>query len=371
MVRTVLDTDPDPLVNTVTATYSGLGTTAIATASATTELFQPGVGVTKDCTPDPVVVGGDVTCEIVVTNDSSDDSPDLTNGTIVDTLTGDLLDPANEAVASSDCTPDLPTGESCTIITELTVLARSRPARKRGTVLYNPDGFPNEITATVSDTVTVVVPSEITVTKTATALSKVGDPVTYTIEICNVDADITLNRDSVLDSLLGDISDEFPDTLAPGECAEFELVRTVLDAILTRSSTPSRPPTQGSARQRSPRPVPPRSCSSPLSASPRTAADPVVVGGVVTCTIVVTNTSSADSPDLINGTIVDSLTGNLLDPANGAVASSGCTPDLQTGGTCTIVTTRTALATRPQPARQHGHGALQPRRVPQRHHRHG
>ena len=158
-----------------------------------------------------------MTCKIVVTNDSSADSPDLINGTIVDTLTGDLLDAANTAVTSSDCTPDLPTGETCTIVTELTVLAADPdPLENVVTVHYNPDGFPNEITATATDSVTVVVPSEITVTKTATELSKVGDPVTYTIEICNVDADITLNRESVLDSLLGDISDEFPATLAPG-----------------------------------------------------------------------------------------------------------------------------------------------------------
>ena len=43
LTRTVLAGDPDPLVNTVTATYSGLGSSATATASATTNLFQPGV----------------------------------------------------------------------------------------------------------------------------------------------------------------------------------------------------------------------------------------------------------------------------------------------------------------------------------------
>ena len=44
----MLDTDPDPLVDTVTATYSGLSTSDTATASATTELFQPGVSVSKE-----------------------------------------------------------------------------------------------------------------------------------------------------------------------------------------------------------------------------------------------------------------------------------------------------------------------------------
>ncbi len=51
---------------------------------------------------------------------------------------------------------------------------------------------------------------------------------TYTIEICNDDG-VTLNRDSVTDSLLGDIAALFPATLAPGACAEAEVERTVLD----------------------------------------------------------------------------------------------------------------------------------------------
>ncbi len=234
--RTVLDTDPDPLENTVTATYTGLNTSDTATASATTELFQPGVSVTKNCTPDPVVVGGVVSCTIVVTNDSSADSPGLINGTIVDTLTGDLLDPANLAVDSSDCTADLPTGASCTIVTTRMVLAADpNPLVNVVTVHYNPDGFPNDITATATDSVTVLAPADITVTKTADELSKVGDPVTYTIEICNVGADITLNRDSVTDSLLGDIAALFPATLAPGECARPRWYGRCWTLILTRS----------------------------------------------------------------------------------------------------------------------------------------
>jgi uncharacterized repeat protein (TIGR01451 family) len=154
--RTVLDTDPDPLENTVTATYTGLNTSDTATASATTELFQPGVSVSKECSPDPVVVGGVVSCTIVVTNTGSADSPGLVNGTIVDTLTGDLLDPANLAVDSSDCTADLATGASCTIVTTRMVLAADpNPLVNVVTVHYNPDGFPNDITATATDSVAV------------------------------------------------------------------------------------------------------------------------------------------------------------------------------------------------------------------------
>ncbi len=55
--RVVEDTDPDPLINTVTAIYSAGAQQATASASATTELFQPSVDVTKSCSPDPNEVG--------------------------------------------------------------------------------------------------------------------------------------------------------------------------------------------------------------------------------------------------------------------------------------------------------------------------
>ena len=90
-----------------------------------------------------------MTCTIVVTNTGSADSPALENGTIVDTLTGDLLDATNTAVASSDCTAALPTGGSCTIVTTRTVLDTDpNPLVNAVTVHYNPVGFPNDITDT-------------------------------------------------------------------------------------------------------------------------------------------------------------------------------------------------------------------------------
>ena len=117
----------------------------------------------------------------------------------------------------------------------------------------------------------IVCPADISITKTADVLSKVGDPVTYTFEICN-DGDATVNRDSVTDTLLGDITASFPATLAAGACATVTLQRTVaagdpdplentVTAIYSRRSS----------RRTRRRRVPPRSCSSPLSVSPRTA----------------------------------------------------------------------------------------------------
>jgi len=150
--RTVAAGDPDPLPNTVTATYTaGSGMFASSdtdTASASTNLFQPSVDVTKTCAPDPVNVGAVVECKIVVTNTSSADAPALINGTIVDTLSGDLLAAVNPARVSSTCAPALGVrNASCTIVTRRRVLA-SDPDRLCNTVTvkYNPHGFPNTIT---------------------------------------------------------------------------------------------------------------------------------------------------------------------------------------------------------------------------------
>ena len=169
--RTVAAGDPDPLPNTVTATYTARTGTPFAssdtdTASASTNLFQPGVDVTKNCTPNPVLVGDVVTCTIVVTDTSSDDGPALVNGTIVDSLTGNLLAAGNTAVVSSNCTAALPdpagaAAGTCTIVTRRTVLATD-PDRLCNTVTvkYNPQGFPNNITDTATACVDVKRPGE-------------------------------------------------------------------------------------------------------------------------------------------------------------------------------------------------------------------
>jgi hypothetical protein len=70
-----------------------------------------------------------------------------------------LLDPANTAVASSDCTAVLPTGGTCTIVTNRTVLDTDPDVLANTvTVHYNPDGFTNDITDTATAQVTVVRP---------------------------------------------------------------------------------------------------------------------------------------------------------------------------------------------------------------------
>ena len=114
------------------------------------------VDVTKSCSPDPITVGAVETCVIGISNTSSADSPNLANGTISDTLTGNLLDAGNTAVASSDCTTTLAVGASCTITTTRTVLAADpNPLVNTVTVHYNPVGFPNDITDSATASVTI------------------------------------------------------------------------------------------------------------------------------------------------------------------------------------------------------------------------
>ncbi len=89
---------------------------------------------------------------------SSADAPALTNGTITDTLSGDLLLAVNTAVVASTCTGTLPESGTCQITTNRTVLASDpSPLVNTVTVHYNPEGFPNDITASASDSVVIQV----------------------------------------------------------------------------------------------------------------------------------------------------------------------------------------------------------------------
>ncbi|UCG34036.1 MAG: hypothetical protein JSU68_05245, partial [Phycisphaerales bacterium] len=119
--RTVGAGDPDPLVNTATvvAFYNPAEVEFDASDDHSVDLFQPSIVVDKTGTPDLTKVGHDVTYTVVITNQSSADSPDLVIDAISDTLQGDLTDSNN--YDSSDCHATLATGESCTIVYTRTV----------------------------------------------------------------------------------------------------------------------------------------------------------------------------------------------------------------------------------------------------------
>ena len=57
----------------------------------------------------------------------------------------------------------------------------------------------------------------VSVSKSGPDVSKDGDTVTYTIEVCNT-GDVDLIEDSIVDTLLGDLADSYDDNLVVGEC---------------------------------------------------------------------------------------------------------------------------------------------------------
>jgi uncharacterized repeat protein (TIGR01451 family) len=159
----------------------------------------------------------------------------------------------------------------------------------------------------------VIPPPCIDVTKTANpTTSKAGDVVTYTIEVCNCGT-TTLTSVTVDDSLLGDLSDSFADTLAAGACESHDFDRTVL------ATDPD--PLDNTVEACGDDPLGLQVCDedsasvdlvSPCLSVTKTV-NPTVSkpGDVVTYTICVTNCGDVA---LENLTVVDSLMGTLVFP---------------------------------------------------------
>ncbi len=94
---------------------------------------------------------------------------------------------------------------------------------------YHPDGFPNDISDNDDHSLNLFQPG-LTLSKVcAPASASVGDTITYTFDIANTSSadspDLVLERAE--DSLLGDISDSFPASLAAGDAATIELTRDI------------------------------------------------------------------------------------------------------------------------------------------------
>ena len=194
--RLITANDVSPVENTVNVNYNsspelnGEGIEFEVEDEHDVVLFVPGVTVTK--TGDLLsTVGDPVDYVFTVTNTSSNNSPALVNGTILDNVLGDLLNPANPFVTSSTCTVTLATGASCIITaTRIVQAGDADPLPNTVTVTYNPDGFANVIRAQDDHSVNLFQPS-VRVEKTGPALSKVGDTVEYNIKITNTSSNDT------------------------------------------------------------------------------------------------------------------------------------------------------------------------------------
>lgn len=290
--------DPDPLVNTATVTCSPEGFPNILEDEDdhSVDLFQPSVTIEKEGAS-LGKVGDEVEYTITVTNTSSADSPDLVC-TVNDTLLGEI-------------DGDLTLASGANQVYSPTYVVQEGdpdPLVNTATVTCSPEGFPNVLTDEDSHSVNLFQPS-VTIDKTGDELSKVGDDVDYTITVTNTSSGDSPNLVcNVTDSLIGDIDTGV--NLAPGANAVYNRTRTVEEGdpdplVNTATVTCSPVGFPNILTDEDDHSV---NLFQPSVTIEKTGPDFTKAGDENLYDIVVTNTSSADTPDLVCN-VTDSLLG--------------------------------------------------------------
>jgi hypothetical protein len=209
----VQEGDPDPLVNTVTASGEMYDPGAVDTPvvvtdedSASVNIFQPSITITKEC-DGTGVVGNAVNYLIIVENTSSDDSPNLI-GNVTDTLLGDL-GPVN-----------LAPGETAVFTPSRVVLDTDpNPLENTATVTVSPDGFPNVLEESATCSTDILTP-DLTVTKVCLTPTVIpGEDAEFQITITN-----TGQVGLIIDTDEPEIGTGVP--LAPGGIIQVTVLRT-------------------------------------------------------------------------------------------------------------------------------------------------
>ncbi|MEX2554381.1 MAG: LPXTG cell wall anchor domain-containing protein [Actinomycetota bacterium] len=346
--RVVQAGDPDPLPNTVTVHYhpEGFPNDISATDDHSVNLFQPSVVVEKD--GDGISTAGEnVHYTFAITNTSSDDSPDLDLESVTDSLLGDLT-----AVAEAADCGTLAPGDSCEFAADRVVQGDDpNPLPNTVTVLFHPEGFPNDISDTDDHSVDLFGPS-VTITKGGDTLGKVTDNAHYTFEIENTSSDNSpdLVLDSISDSLLGDLEAAAVaagcDTLSPGDKCNFTADRVVQagdpDPLPNTVTVHFHP--EGFVTDIMATDDHAVNLFQPSVTVDKAGPATVTVGQPLTYTFTINNTSSEDSPALELASMTDvgngwAGLGDLTDEAVAADCGS-----LDPGGSCQFQVTITAPA---------------------------
>ncbi len=308
--RTVLAGDPDPLNNTVTLVCGVTGFTNVLQAadSHSVNLFQPAIAVDK--TGDTLSkVGDDVSYTFTLSNNSSADTPAL-DCTATDSLLGVVFDDV------------LPLGNTVIPATRTVLAGDPDPLNNTVTLVCGVTGFTNVLQAADSHSVNLFQPA-IAVDKTGDTLSKVGDDVSYTFTLSNNSSADTPALDcTATDSLLGVV---FDDVLPLGNTV-IPATRTVLagdpDPLnntvtlvcgVTGFTNVLQAADSHSVDLVHPALMVAKECA-PATVSP---------GATINYECTISNTGDVGL-DVIS--IVDSLKGDLTDPAN--FTSTTCGPSL-------------------------------------------
>jgi uncharacterized repeat protein (TIGR01451 family) len=208
----------DPLTTEVEVQYrpEGFMDVVSAVASHTVEIFQPSVAVSLS--GDGLSLAEEVvTHQVIITNTSSEDAPNLILERAADSRTGELTVPGACRLLVS--------GDVCTFSYDVVVPPNEDPLATRVEVRYRPEGFEGLTSAAASHTVEIFQPS-VTVGKSGPELGVEGDEMTYTVEIANTGSDDApdLILDTIIDDLRGDLTREgdgvtatCPERLGSGE----------------------------------------------------------------------------------------------------------------------------------------------------------
>jgi hypothetical protein len=342
--RTVQAGDPDPLPNTVTVQYNGTlpgGASATVTDSDdhSVNLFQPSVTLEK--TGDALSkVGDTVNYEIKVTNTSSDDSPDLICD-VTDTVLGTL---------EEDLVLDSQTGESKTFTPSHVVQGTDPdPLVNTATADCQVDGFPNKVNASDNHSTNLFQPS-VTIAKTGDELSKIGDPVDYTITVTNTSSadspnltcdisDLTVNvakQDVNLASGATDVTNVNDFVIPAGADDPFVNTASVDCSV---DGFPNQLATQTASHS--------VNLFQPAVTIVKTGPAEAFEGDTITYSYTITNASSADSPNLILESVIDDVVGSLTAAAT-ANSCATLTP-VAPGNSCTFTADYTIPAGTPSP----------------------
>ena len=221
------------------------------------------------------------------------------------------------------------------------------PFPNTATATCSPQGFPNVLEASDGHEVNLFQPS-ITFEKTGDDLSKIGDKVDYTLTLNNTSsADSPDLECTISDPTVGVDEDV---TLASGASEVIDVTDFVIpagaDDPFPNTATATCSP-QGFPNVLEASDGHSVNLFQPSITVEKQAGNPFSkAGDDVTYTVKISNTSSADSPDLVIESIDDSLQGDLTDPGN--VDSSDCGPSLASATSCTIEYTRTVVAGDPE-----------------------
>ena len=291
----------DPFVNTANVVCSPEGFTNVYrdTASWETNLFQPAINLLK--TGDELSkIGDPVDYVITLENNSSIDTPDLTC-TVTDALVG--VNATFSVAAGADHIIN---------VNDFIIPANAvDPFVNTANVVCSPEGFTNVYRDTASWETDLFQPA-INLLKTGDELSKIGDPVDYVITLENnssIDTpDLTC---TVTDALVG-VNATF--SVAAGadhiiNVNDFIIPANAVDPFVNTANVVCSP--EGFTNVYRDTASWETNLFQPSVSLTKVGPDYSKVGDIVTYTVTITNTSSADTPNLVLADFTDNLVSSM------------------------------------------------------------